>query len=106
MGMVDITMCHAIMRGEPELSPSLKAESSSLGDSSRMACNNGDPLRAMPLTTAPESPLSGDGLKLSKRSVMNSRSLKWMVDVLSELDPEKSGCRRWRWWVYVDEGTT
>jgi hypothetical protein len=44
MGVADITMLHALGRGEPELSPSLETESSSLGDSSRMACSNGEPL--------------------------------------------------------------
>jgi hypothetical protein len=93
MGIADITMLHALRRGERELSPSLEAESSSLGDSSRMACSDGDPLWAMPPTIALESPPSSDGLKLSERSVLNSRSLKWMVDVISELDAEKSRCR-------------
>jgi hypothetical protein len=43
-GIVDITVLHVLRRGEPELSPSLETESSSLGDSSRMACSDGDPL--------------------------------------------------------------
>jgi hypothetical protein len=65
MGVVDITMLHTLRRGEPELSPLLEIESSSLGDSLRMACNDGDSLRVMPLITAPESPPSGDRLKIS-----------------------------------------
>jgi hypothetical protein len=74
---VDVTVLHTLGRGELELSPSLEAESSSLGDSLRMACRlNGDPLRVMLLTTAPESPPSSDGLKLSERSVMNSGPLE------------------------------
>jgi hypothetical protein len=105
MGMTNITMLHALERGEPKLSPSLETESSSLGDSSRVACSDGDPLWAMPPTTALESPPSGDGLKLLEWSVMNSRSSKWMADVLSELDVEPSRCCRWRRWVYIDEGT-
>jgi hypothetical protein len=91
MGAADITVLHTLEIGEPELSPSLKAESSSLGDSSRMVGSDGDQLWAMPPTTAPKSPPFGDGLKLSERSVMNSRSLKWKADVLSELDNEKMG---------------
>jgi hypothetical protein len=50
-GVLDITVLHALRRGELELSPSLKTESSSLGDSSRMAYNDSDPLRVMPLIT-------------------------------------------------------
>jgi hypothetical protein len=78
MGMAEVTTLHALETGKPELSPSFKAESSSLGNSSRMACNNGDPLRAMPLTTAPESSPLGDRFKLLKWSAMNSRSSKQM----------------------------
>jgi hypothetical protein len=52
--------------------------SSSLGDSSRMACSDGDPLRAMPPIMVLESSSSGDGLKLSKWSAMNSRFSKRM----------------------------
>jgi hypothetical protein len=95
MGTADITVLHTLRRGEPKLSPSLKTEPSSLGDSSRKACSDGDPLWAMPLTIAPESAPSGDELKLSQWSGMNSRSSKWMVDVLSELDAEPSGCHWW-----------
>jgi hypothetical protein len=53
MGTTDITVFHALGRGELALSPMLEAESSSLGDSSMMAGGDGDQLRAMPLTTAP-----------------------------------------------------
>jgi hypothetical protein len=48
-------MLHALGTGKPKLCPSLEAESSSQGDSSRMACSDGDPLWAMPPTTALES---------------------------------------------------
>jgi hypothetical protein len=48
-------MLHFLGIGKPELSPSLNAESSSLGDSSRMAYSDGDPLRAMIPTMAPAS---------------------------------------------------
>jgi hypothetical protein len=89
MGTADITVLHALKRGELELSPSLKTESSSLGNSSRMACSDGDPLWAMLLPTASGSPPSSDELKLLERSVMNSRSSKWMAYVLSEIDAEK-----------------
>jgi hypothetical protein len=54
MGMVEITMLHALGRGEPELSASLEAKSSSLGNSSRMACSDGDPMWVVSLTTALE----------------------------------------------------
>jgi hypothetical protein len=47
-------MLHALRRGELELSPSLRAESSWLGGSSRMACNDGEPLRVMPPHFAPK----------------------------------------------------
>jgi hypothetical protein len=88
MGMADVTMLHTFGRGEPELSPSLEAESSSLGDSSWMACSDGDPLRVTPLTIAPESLPSRDRLKLLARSAMNSRSLEWMAGVFSEPDAD------------------
>jgi hypothetical protein len=65
IGIVDITVLHALKRGDPGLSPSLETKSSSLGGSLRTACSNGDPLWAMPLTAAPESSSLGDGLKLS-----------------------------------------
>jgi hypothetical protein len=67
MGTTDITMLHALGRGELALSPTLEAESPSLGDSSMMADGDGDQLRAMPPPTAPELPNSGDGLYLSER---------------------------------------
>jgi hypothetical protein len=86
MEMADVTVLHTLRRGEPELSPSFKAKLSSLGDSSRMTCNDGDPLRVMPPTTVTELASFGDGLKLPKRSMMNSRFLKWMAAVLSEFD--------------------
>jgi hypothetical protein len=54
-GVADTTALHALRRGEPEPSPSLETESSSLGDSSRMAYNDGDPVRVMPLNTTLES---------------------------------------------------
>jgi hypothetical protein len=88
-GTVDITVLHALRRGEPELTPSLEIKSSSLDDSSRMACSDGDPLQVMLPTTAPESPPSGSRLKLLKQLVMNSRSPEWMAGVLSELDAEQ-----------------
>jgi hypothetical protein len=71
-----VTMLHARGIGKLELPPSLEAESSSLGDSSRMGCSDGDPLQTMPPTTAPESFPSGGRFKLLKWSMMNSRSLK------------------------------
>jgi hypothetical protein len=48
MGVAEVTTLHAIGIGKSELSLLLKDESSSLGDSLRMACSDGDPLRAMP----------------------------------------------------------
>jgi hypothetical protein len=44
VGVAGITALHALGREELEISPSLDTESSSLDNSSRMACNNGDPL--------------------------------------------------------------
>jgi hypothetical protein len=38
-----------------QLPPSLEAKSSSLADSSRMACSDGDPLRTVLMNTTPES---------------------------------------------------
>jgi hypothetical protein len=51
--VMGIIVLHTLKRGELELSPSFEAESSSLGDSLRMACGDGDPLRVMPQNTAP-----------------------------------------------------
>jgi hypothetical protein len=76
MGTAYVTVLHALGRGEPELSPSFEAELSSLGDSLRMACSDGDLMWVMPLTTTSESPPSGDGLKLLEQSAINSRSLE------------------------------
>jgi hypothetical protein len=78
MGVAEVTTLHAIGIGELELSPLLEVESSSLGDSSSMACNDGGPLRAMPLTTVLESSPSSNRCKLLRWSTMNSRSLKRM----------------------------
>jgi hypothetical protein len=41
MVVASIIVWHALRRGEPELSPSLEMKSSSLGESSRMACSDG-----------------------------------------------------------------
>jgi hypothetical protein len=79
MGMAEVTTLYVLRIGKPELSPSLEAESSSLGDSSTMACSDGNPLRVMPPITVLESSPSGDGLKLSKWSMMNTWSLKRMA---------------------------
>jgi hypothetical protein len=49
-GVAGIIILHTLRRREPELSASLEAKSPSLGDSSRMACNDGDSLRVMPST--------------------------------------------------------
>jgi hypothetical protein len=48
MEMAEVTTRHALGTGKLELSPSLEAKSSSLGNSSRMAHSDGDPLQAMP----------------------------------------------------------
>jgi hypothetical protein len=53
-GVEGIIVLHTLKRGEPELSPSLEDESSSLGNSLRMECSDGDPLRVMPMNTAPK----------------------------------------------------
>jgi hypothetical protein len=71
-------MLHAIGMGKLELSPSLEAKSSSLGNSSRMACSDGDPLQVMPSTMALELSLSGDKLKLSKW-LLQGLVLFWLV---------------------------
>jgi hypothetical protein len=60
MGMTEVTMLHSRGIGKLELSPSLEAETSSLGDSSRMSCSDGNLLWTMPTNTAPESFPSGD----------------------------------------------
>jgi hypothetical protein len=77
-GATEVTMLHAIGMGKLELSPSLEAKSSSLGNSSRMACSDGDPLQVMPSTMALELSLSGDKLKLSKW-LLPGLVLFWLV---------------------------
>jgi hypothetical protein len=69
MGTADITMLHTLERGEPELVPSLEMESSTLGNSSRMACNDSGPLWAMPPTTMLELPplVMGSSCQSSRR---------------------------------------
>jgi hypothetical protein len=89
MGTVEITALHALGTGKPELSPSLEAKLSSLGDFSRMASSDGDPLCAVPSTTTLESSPSGDGLKLLEWSTVNSRSSKWMASSWVSLTPNK-----------------
>jgi hypothetical protein len=44
MGIAVVTMLQPRGMGKPELSPSFEVESSSLAESSRMACSNGNPL--------------------------------------------------------------
>jgi hypothetical protein len=80
-GVAGITALHALGRGELELSPSLESESSSLVDSSRIACSDGDQSR----------PLASGRLKLLERSVMNLRSPMCVVSILSKLDAESKG---------------
>jgi hypothetical protein len=65
---------HALKRGDPVLFPSLEAESSSLGDSSRMALNNGDLLRVMPPNTAPRLAAFGWPIQVVKAV---GRHLEW-----------------------------
>jgi hypothetical protein len=67
-GVVGIIMLHTLRRGEPKLSPSLEAKSSSSGNSSRMACNDGDLLWVMPLN--PTSKLAPNG---------------WLIQVVEEV---------------------
>jgi hypothetical protein len=55
----------------------------------RMACNDGDPLRDMPLTTTPELPYLGVVLKLSEWSALNKRPSKWMPSSWMSLMPNK-----------------
>jgi hypothetical protein len=81
MGLVEVTTLHGVGIGESELSPSLEVESSSLGDSLRMACSDCDPLQAMPPTMTLESSPSDNRCKLSRWSTMNSRSLKGMASL-------------------------
>jgi hypothetical protein len=53
-GVKGIIVLHTLKRGEAELAPSLEAKSSSLGDSSRMVCSDGDSLWVMPWNASPE----------------------------------------------------
>jgi hypothetical protein len=79
MGMAEVTTLHSQGIGKPVLSPSLKAESSSLGDSSMMACSGGDPLQTMPTNMVLELFPSGNRPWLWKWSMMNLRSSKQMA---------------------------
>jgi hypothetical protein len=73
IGTGGVTTLHPREMGKPELSPSLEAESSSLVDSSRMACSDGDSLCAIPINMVHKSFPSVEKLRLSKRSMTNSR---------------------------------
>jgi hypothetical protein len=44
-----------------------------------MMCRDGNPLCTIPSNTTPESLPSGEKLRLSKRSAVNSKLPKWMV---------------------------
>jgi hypothetical protein len=54
--VVGIIILHFLGRGEPELSPSLEAKSPLLGDSTRMASSDGDPLWVVPQHSTPKLP--------------------------------------------------
>jgi hypothetical protein len=79
MEMAKATTLHSRGIGKLELSPSLEVKSSSLGNSSRMACSDGDPLWAMPTNMAPKPFPSGNRLWSSDRSTMNLRPSKRMA---------------------------
>jgi hypothetical protein len=55
MGTAGVTLLQRQDMGKPDLPPSLEVESSSPVDSSRMACSDGDLLRATPINMEPES---------------------------------------------------
>jgi hypothetical protein len=76
MGVTGIIVLRALKRGEPELSPSLKTKSFSLGDSSGMACG---------------IPLSDDHFK----SWVSHRRLEWAWCWLKAC--VTSGDNRFRW---------
>jgi hypothetical protein len=88
MGMAEATTLHSQEIGKLELPPSLEAKSSSLGDSSKMACSDGNPLRAMPTNMVLESLPLGNRLWSSDGLVMNLRPSKQMASswVSSALD--------------------
>jgi hypothetical protein len=67
MGMAGVTMLQPREMGKSELSPSLEVELSSPVDSSRMACSDGEPLRATTMNTEHESFPLGESLRLSER---------------------------------------
>jgi hypothetical protein len=79
MGTVGVTMLQPKEVGKLVLPPSLEVESSSLADSSRMECSDGDLLQAKPTNIAPESFPSGERLRLLEQSVMNSWFPRGMV---------------------------
>jgi hypothetical protein len=58
---------------------SLEVQSSSLVDSSRMACSDGDLVRTTPVKMTHESLPSGERLRLPKRLAMDAKLPKWMV---------------------------
>jgi hypothetical protein len=79
MGMTEVTTLHSQGIGQLRLSSSHETELSSLGNTSRMVCSNGDPLKTMPMNMAPELLPFCYRPWVSKWSVRNSRSLKHMA---------------------------
>jgi hypothetical protein len=89
MGMVEVTPLHSRGIGKLELSPPLEVESSSLGDSLRMACTDSDPLFAMHMNTTTKSFPSGNRPWSSDGSAMNSRPSERMASTLVSLEPNR-----------------
>jgi hypothetical protein len=79
MEAVGVTTLHPRGSGNPELPPSTKAVSPSLEDFSRMVCTKGDLFYTIPTNMTPESFISGERLRLSKWSAMNSKLPKQIV---------------------------
>jgi hypothetical protein len=79
MGTIRVTTLHPLGTGNPELPPSHKAALPLSEDSSRAMCKDGDPMCTIPMTAVPESFPSGERLRRSKRSAVNSKLPKQMV---------------------------
>jgi hypothetical protein len=89
MGAIRFTTLHPRGPWGPEFPPLPKAMSPSSEDSSWMVSVDGEPLCTIPMNTTPESFPSGERLRLSKWSAVNSRLPNRMVSPGSSPTPVK-----------------
>jgi hypothetical protein len=87
MGTTGVTILHPRGLGKLELTPPPKVASPSLKDSLTVVCRDGDPLRTIPMNTAPASFPSGERLWLPMWSVVILRLPEQMLPPKVSLMP-------------------